>query len=60
MTSYLSLMIVALVVVAVILKLYTKLTTGWNESFTCLVGKTTLVTGSNTGMYLNLNSVQCE
>jgi retinol dehydrogenase-11 len=31
------------------LKIYTRLTIGWCKSQTCLVGKTTIVTGANTG-----------
>ncbi|XP_049824178.1 retinol dehydrogenase 11 [Aethina tumida] len=33
-----------------IAKLYIKLTTGWCRSQTCLVGKTAIVTGANTGI----------
>ncbi|KAK4886867.1 hypothetical protein RN001_003138 [Aquatica leii] len=33
-----------------IVKIVTKLTTGRDESYTCLVGKTAIVTGSNTGI----------
>ncbi|EFA10517.1 WW domain-containing oxidoreductase-like Protein [Tribolium castaneum] len=31
-------------------KIYLRLTTGWCKSHTCLVGKTTIITGSNTGI----------
>ncbi|VEN55749.1 unnamed protein product [Callosobruchus maculatus] len=34
----------------VLLKVYLKLTTGWCESKVCLVGKTVIVTGANTGI----------
>lgn len=46
-----------LAIIGIILKIYTKLTTGWDNSFTCLVGKTAIVTGSNTGKYLLLNQI---
>lgn len=32
-----------------VLKVYLKLTTGWCRSNVCLVGKTAIVTGANTG-----------
>jgi retinol dehydrogenase-11 len=32
------------------LKIYTRVTVGWCKSQTCLVGKTTIVTGANTGI----------
>lgn len=38
---------------AVILKIYIKLRTGWCKSNTCLVGKTAIITGANAGTYLN-------
>ncbi|XP_022904417.1 retinol dehydrogenase 14-like [Onthophagus taurus] len=37
-------------ILLVTLKLYWKLNTKWNRSYKCLVGKTVLVTGSNTGI----------
>lgn len=39
-----------LVLFLVIAKLYIKLTTGWCRSNVCLVGKTVIVTGGNTGI----------
>lgn len=38
-------------VVAVLVKIYIKCTTGWDESHTCLAGKTIIVTGGNSGVY---------
>lgn len=60
MLWYLLLMIVVLSIAltALSLKLYKNTTTGWDNSFTCLVGKTTLITGSNTGNEFLLNN--CE
>ncbi|XP_030748250.1 retinol dehydrogenase 12-like [Sitophilus oryzae] len=39
-----------LVLFLVLAKIYIKLTTGWCRSNVCLVGKTVIVTGSNTGI----------
>lgn len=39
-------------ILAACLKIYWKLSTKWNGSYKCLVGKTAIVTGANTGMYL--------
>lgn len=39
-----------------ILKLYIKLTTGYCRSNVCLVGKTAIITGANTGTYYKLIS----
>ncbi|KRT78322.1 dehydrogenase, partial [Oryctes borbonicus] len=36
--------------VPIFIKLYWKLSTRWNRSYTCLVGKTAIVTGANTGL----------
>ncbi|XP_018319143.1 retinol dehydrogenase 11-like [Agrilus planipennis] len=36
--------------VLIILKIYNKLTVGWDRSYTCLIGKTAVVTGANTGI----------
>lgn len=51
-----SCVLITLAFIAIILKLYTKLTTGWDKSFTCLVGKTAIVTGANTGK-CNINEI---
>nr|XP_969508.2 PREDICTED: uncharacterized protein LOC657996 [Tribolium castaneum] len=42
--------IVFLLIFGVILKIYIKFTTGWCRSKTCLVGKTAIITGANTGI----------
>ncbi|XP_050297543.1 uncharacterized protein LOC126736916 [Anthonomus grandis grandis] len=38
------------IIVLIIIKLYIKLTTGWCRSNVCLVGKTAVITGANTGI----------
>ncbi|EFA09602.1 retinol dehydrogenase 11 [Tribolium castaneum] len=42
--------ILAVLAAYAIAKIYFKLTTGWCKSQTCLVGKTALITGANTGI----------
>ncbi|GJQ85023.1 hypothetical protein Trydic_g3684 [Trypoxylus dichotomus] len=42
--------LVYLCCVPIIVKIYWKLSTKWNGSYTCLVGKTAIVTGANTGL----------
>ncbi|KAK9722410.1 short chain dehydrogenase [Popillia japonica] len=39
-----------LVCIALCIKLYWKLSTRWNGSYSCLVGKTAIVTGANSGL----------
>jgi len=39
-----------ILVIGIVFKIYLKLTTGWCRSATCLVGKTAIVTGANTGI----------
>jgi hypothetical protein len=46
---YLLLFAAATALVVLLVKTYAKLTTGWCRSQTCLVGKTAIVTGANTG-----------
>lgn len=46
--------IVFLFFVAFITKIYIKLATGWCRSKTCLAGKTAIVTGANTGQFIDL------
>ncbi|XP_063920323.1 retinol dehydrogenase 11-like [Zophobas morio] len=46
-TAVIFLIIFALLIV---FKIYMKVTTGWCRSHTCLVGKTAIVTGANTGI----------
>lgn len=45
----------------IVFKIFLKLTTGWDRSPTCLVGKTTIVTGANSGkqtfFYLIVNQL---
>lgn len=50
MVCCLSAVFLGLALIAIAIKLYTKLTIGWDNSFTCLNGKTALVTGANTGI----------
>ncbi|XP_031351683.1 retinol dehydrogenase 12-like [Photinus pyralis] len=40
----------SIIAIFIFIKLYLVLTTGWDRSPTCLVGKTVLVTGANTGI----------
>jgi retinol dehydrogenase-11 len=47
---YLLLFAAATALVVLLVKTYAKLTTGWCRSQTCLVGKTAIVTGANTGI----------
>nr|XP_022915032.1 retinol dehydrogenase 12-like [Onthophagus taurus] len=47
--TYLTIFLTVAVPLA-ILKIYWKLNTRWNRSYKCLIGKTVLVTGSNTGI----------
>jgi len=42
--------VITIVIILVIIKVLIKLTIGWNKSYTCLAEKTTIVTGSNTGI----------
>lgn len=42
----------AIVLILLLFKIYLKLTTGWCTSNVCLVGKTAIVTGANTGILL--------
>lgn len=50
---YISLIVLILLAIAASLKIFMKLTTGWCRSQSCLVGKTAIVTGANTGKVLN-------
>ncbi|KAF2887869.1 hypothetical protein ILUMI_18304, partial [Ignelater luminosus] len=50
MTYFLSGFIVILIIPLVLFKIFQKFSTGWDHSPTCLVGKTTIVTGANTGI----------
>ncbi|XP_044268105.1 retinol dehydrogenase 11-like [Tribolium madens] len=43
-------LIFAILAIFAIAKIYFKLTTGWCKSQTCLVGRTALITGANTGI----------
>ncbi|KAF5307640.1 hypothetical protein FQR65_LT06695 [Abscondita terminalis] len=42
--------IFTIIIICIVIKFYIALTTRWNSSPTCLVGKTAIVTGSNTGI----------
>lgn len=42
-------LVCVLLIAAVLVKVYIKLTTGWDYSYTCLAGKTIIVTGANSG-----------
>lgn len=46
--------VLLVVIVVLLLKCYLKFTTGWCNSYTCLVGKTAIVTGANTGILYDL------
>jgi len=52
MEGYITAIIVILCIIAlfIILKVYIKLSRGWDRSATCLVGKTIIVTGANSGI----------
>ncbi|KAF2890331.1 hypothetical protein ILUMI_15842, partial [Ignelater luminosus] len=39
-----------IIVILILFKIFQKLSTGWDRSPTCLYGKTTIVTGANTGI----------
>lgn len=39
------------------IKLYIKLTTGINNTYTCLIGKTVIITGGNSGKRKKKNSI---
>lgn len=47
--GYVTCVLLAVFLILVLFKLYLKLTTGWCTSNVCLVGKTAIVTGANTG-----------
>lgn len=41
-----------IITIALILfKIFVKITTGFNDNYVCLIGKTALITGANSGMY---------
>ncbi|CAH1374882.1 hypothetical protein MTP99_016245 [Tenebrio molitor] len=50
MTSYTVLSLVFILISAIVAKLYLKLITGWCRSQQCMVGKTAIITGANTGI----------
>mgnify|MGYP005984370703 FL=1 len=49
MLSITTIIFLIIFVLLIVFKIYMKVTTGWCRSHTCLVGKTAIVTGANTG-----------
>ncbi|KAJ3643648.1 hypothetical protein Zmor_026347 [Zophobas morio] len=50
MLSITTIIFLIIFVLVIAFKIYMKVTTGWCRSHTCLVGKTAIVTGANTGI----------